>query len=149
MKLFATALCFLFTAIAASSQTTPEDSVKNALGKYFTSIRNSDGMAFRQSFADSSVYININRDKTGEPVMRAASIMEVALLITSVPKGSADPKISFDMVKVNGSLASAWVPFKFYSGNQQLYCAVASIQLIRIKGVWKILYYIDRKVRCE
>lgn len=149
MKLFATALCFFCTAITASSQTTPEDSVKIAIGKYFNSIRESDGMAFRRSFADSSTYININRDRAGEPVLRAAAIMEVALLIGSVPRGSADPKISFDIVKVNGSLASAWVPFKFFAGSQQLYCAVASFQMIRIKGVWKILYYIDRKVTCQ
>ncbi|MDB5211354.1 MAG: nuclear transport factor 2 family protein [Sediminibacterium sp.] len=149
MKLFATALCFFLTVTAALSQTTPEDSIKIAIGKFFTSIRNSDGMSFRQSFADSSTYINVNRDKFGEPVPRAAGIMDVALLISSVPRGSVDPRISFDMVKVNGSLASAWVPYKFYAGGQQLYCAVASIQMIRIKGNWKILYYIDRKVNCQ
>ncbi|MEO8174971.1 MAG: hypothetical protein ABI581_17885 [Sediminibacterium sp.] len=149
MKLFAAVFCLLFTAIGASSQTTPEDSVKTAIGKYFTSIRNSDGIAFRQSFADSSTYININRDASGEPVVRAAPIVDMALLISSMAKGMADPRISFDMVKVNGSLASAWVPFKFYVNEQQLYCSIASFQMIRKKGVWKILYYIDRQVKCE
>ncbi|MES2329555.1 MAG: nuclear transport factor 2 family protein [Bacteroidota bacterium] len=149
MKLFATALCFFLTVTAASSQTTPEDSVKIAIGKYFTSMNNGDGMAFRQSFADSATYININKDINGEPVLRAAAVMELALRIASIPKGTTDHRISFDMVKVNGPLASAWVPYKFYTGGQQFYCAIASFEMVRIKKAWKILYYIDRKVNCQ
>ncbi|MES2371518.1 MAG: hypothetical protein V4557_02995 [Bacteroidota bacterium] len=147
MKLFATALCFFLTVLAASSQTTPEDSVKLAIGKFFTSIRNSDGIGFRQAFMDTATYINMNVGQSGEPVMRATSIMELALLFSSAR--GYDPRIGFDMVKVSGFLASAWVPFKLYVNGQQTYCAVASIQMIRVKGVWKIQYYIDRKVSCQ
>lgn len=149
MKLFATALCFLLTIIAASSQTTPEDSVKMAIGKFFATIRNSDGMAYKEAFTDSAAYQHINWDKSGEPVIKASYVIQMALLISSVPKGAADPRISFDMVKVNGFFASAWVPFKFYLNGQQLYCSVASFQMMRIKGVWKIQYYIDRQVKCQ
>jgi hypothetical protein len=149
MKLFATALCFLLMVTAASSQTTPEDSVKIAIGKFFTAIRNSDGMAYKQAFMDSAAYQHVNWDRSGEPVIKATYVMQMALLITSVPKGAADPRISFDMVKVNGFLASAWVPFKFFLNGQQLYCSVASFQMIRVKGEWKIQYYIDRQVSCQ
>lgn len=147
MKLFATVLCFFLTVIAASSQTTPEDSVKTAIGKFFTAIRNSDGLAFRQAFMDTATYINMNRGRSGDPVVRASSITELALLISSAR--GYDPRISFDMVKVSGFLASAWVAFKFYDNGKQAYCAVASLQMIRIKGSWKIQYYIDRKVNCQ
>jgi hypothetical protein len=149
MKLFATALCILLTATAASSQTTPEDSVKIAIGKFFTAIRNSDGMAYRQAFMDSAAYQHINWDRSGEPVIKASNVMQMALLISSVPKGTADPRIGFDMVKVNGFFASAWVPFKFYVNGQQLYCSVASFQMMRVKGEWKIQYYVDRQIPCK
>jgi hypothetical protein len=149
MKLFATALCFLTMTIAASSQTTAEDSVKIAIGRFFTAIRNSDGMAYKQAFTDSAAYQHINWDKSGEPVIKASYLMQMALLISSVPRGAADPRISFDMVKVNGFFASAWVPFKFYLNGQQLYCSVASFQMLRVQGVWKIQYYIDRQVACQ
>jgi hypothetical protein len=147
MKLFAAVLCFLLMTRTASSQNTPEDSVKIAIGKFFTAIRNSDGIGLKQAFMDTTTYINMNRNKDGEPVVRASSVVELGLVISSAR--GYDPRISFDMVKVNGFLASAWVPFKFFVSGKQAYCAIASIQMVRVKGVWKIQYYIDKKVSCQ
>jgi hypothetical protein len=75
-------------------------------------------MAFKQAFSWTATYINMNIAKSGEPVVKASSIMELAPAHFQCARGY-DPRISFDMVKVSGFLASAWVPFKFFASGQQ------------------------------
>ncbi|MEO7532153.1 MAG: hypothetical protein ABIS69_12100, partial [Sediminibacterium sp.] len=99
-KTVALAICFVLMATAGISQNTAEDSVKISIGKFFTAMRNSDGLSLRLIFTDSATYQNINKDKYGEPVVRATSIVDLAQLIARMPRGSADTRVSFDMVKV-------------------------------------------------
>ncbi len=144
-KMFALAVCFLLVAGSAISQNTAVDSVKIAIGKLFSAIHNSDAFALRQAFTDSATYQTVNRDKNGDGVVKATSVIEWAFLITRMPRGTADPRINFDMVKTDGPLATAWVPYKMYFDNRLLYCGINSIQLVRVNGIWKIQYLIDKK----
>jgi hypothetical protein len=150
-RMFALVAGFLLIATAGLSQNTTVDSVKLTVSRFYGAIQNSDGYLIRQLFTDSATLQTINRDKNGEAVVKATAPLEFALLITRIPKGLADQRISFDMVKVDGPLAVAWVPYKFYSNGQLSHCGVSSIQLIRIRGVWRIQYLIDtqRRSNCE
>ena len=62
-----------------------------------------------------------------------------------------DERISFETVKVDGDLAIAWTPYKFYLGDQFSHCGVNSFQLVKLEGVWRIQYLIDTRRRqgCE
>jgi hypothetical protein len=62
-----------------------------------------------------------------------------------------DERISFDLVKIDGELASVWTPYKFYAGEKFSHCGVDSYQLVKLNGEWKIQYLIDtrRKQGCE
>ena len=50
-------------------------------------------------------------------------------------------------VKVDGNLASVWVPYAFYRGEQLSHCGVDAFQLVRLDGEWKILHVIDTRRR--
>ncbi|HNA01067.1 MAG TPA: hypothetical protein PLN49_09415, partial [Ferruginibacter sp.] len=68
-----------------------------------------------------------------------------------LPKDAADERITFDVVRVDGALAIAWTPYKFYFNGKFSHCGVNSFQLVRFNGEWKIQYLIDtrRKAGCE
>ncbi len=143
-------LMMMGTVKYAASQTAV-DSVKLTIGNLFSAMRDTNAKGVMNCFTDSAVMQTIVRDAKGEILVKNEKLAEFAMIVGSMPKGAADERISFDMVKVDGALASAWTPYKFYYNGQFSHCGVNSFQLVRINGSWKIQYIIDtrRKQGCD
>ncbi|SMG24231.1 Putative lumazine-binding [Marivirga sericea] len=45
----------------------------------------------------------------------------------------------------DGSVATAWMEYKFYLGNELSHCGINSFQFIKIDENWKIIYIIDSR----
>ena len=143
-------IVFFFSVGKAISQTT-EDSVKLVIGNLFTAMRNSDSGALVNCFSDSAIMQTIAKDKSGATIIKSEQVIDFVLAIKFATKGSLDEQISFDVVKIDGPLAIAWTPYKFYFGGKFHHCGVNSFQLVRMKAGWKIQYIIDtrRTQGCE
>ena len=137
-------------SVNAHSQTSV-DSVKTTIDKMFLAMKNSDGRSLKDCFTDSAILQTIARDKTGTTVVKNEKLNDFISLIASMPKQTADERISYDVIKTDGALAIAWTPYKFYLSGQFSHCGVNSFQLVRLNGIWKIQYLIDtrRKQACE
>lgn len=145
----------LFTA---SAQTVPAevpaatvDSVKAAVNRLFTAMKNADGAELKASFADSAILQTILTDKEGKTTgAQTYPVNDFANTINHLPNGAADERVSFDVVRIDGSLAIVWAPYKFYYNGKLTHCGIDSFQLLRVNGVWKIQYIIDtRRKECE
>ena len=134
--------CCLFSVNAQTS----EDSVKAVINKMFLAMKSSDAKSLAECFADSAILQTITR--TGK--IRSEGVNGFISQIGSLPKDSADERITFDVVKVDNGLAIAWTPYQFYYAGKFSHCGVNSFQLVRFSGVWKIQYLIDtrRKENC-
>lgn len=141
---------FVLSARFAFSQT-QEDSVKMTVNKMFEGMKNADAGLLRSVFADSAILQTIARTKEGKTVVRTENLTEFIDFVGKQNKGDADERISFETVKIDGALAIAWTPYKFYYKGQFSHCGVNSFQLIKINGDWKIQYIIDTRRRqgCE
>lgn len=144
--------CFaiLLTAICIGTITqaqTAEDSVKAAVNKLFTAMKNSDAEMIKASFTDSAVLQTIARTKDDRTFVRNESVANFAASISKIPANAADERISFETIKIDGPLAIAWTPYSFYYEGKFSHCGVNSFQLVRINGVWKIQYLIDTRRR--
>lgn len=141
----------IFTYTFTVAQSSPEDSVKAAVNKLFEGMKNADAGLIRQSFADSAILQTIGRNKEGQTIIRTDAVSGFAEQISKLPKGAADERITFEVVRVDGALATVWTPYKFYYNGQFSHCGVNSFQLVRVNGTWKIQYLIDtrRKQGCE
>ncbi len=150
MKTILQVIAFIAIGYVSHSQTT-EDSVKAAVKLLFDGMINSDAAKIKSAFADSAILQTIGRVKGGGDALKNESIQEFVTAISSMPKGAADERITFETIKIDGPLASVWTPYKFYYKGQFSHCGVDSYQLVRINGVWKIQYLIDtrRKQPCE
>jgi hypothetical protein len=129
---------------------TAEDSVKTVINNMFTGMKTADTILLRNCFADSMILQTISRNKEGRLIVRNEDPAEFISFIGKETAGNADERIVFDVVKVDGPLAIAWTPYKFYYKGQFSHCGVNSFQLIRFDGIWKIQYIIDtrRKQGC-
>ena len=129
---------------------TAEDSVKAVISKLFDAMRNADSKSLMECFADSAILQSVS-EKDAQVKIATDPVKEFADFVGTTTKGDADEQISFDVVKIDGALAMAWTPYKFYYKGNFSHCGVDSYQLVRISGAWKIQYLIDtrRKTGCE
>ena len=143
----------LLTMVASTSinAQSSEDSVKAVINNMFSGMKNADPALLKSAFADSIVLQTIARNKEGNIVIRNETAADFVDFISKEQPGNADERITYDVVKVDGPLAIAWTPYKFYYKGQFSHCGVNSFQLVRFNGVWKIQYIIDtrRKQGCE
>lgn len=139
---------FLLSAVSATvaftaSAQTAEDSVKATVNSLFAAMRNADAAALKHCFTDSALLQTITR----AGAVRSETVVGFAKQIASLPQDSADERIRFDAVKIDGDLASVWTPYQFYYAGRFSHCGVNSFQLVRTAGVWRIQYLIDTRRR--
>lgn len=146
MKYTALALIAIFFSLFVSAQTA-EDSVKTTINTLFTAMKTADASLFKSIFSDSAVLQTISRSKEGKTVVRTENISEFANFVGQLKKDSADERISFETIKIDGPLAIAWTPYNFYFNGKFSHCGVNSFQLVRFDGAWKIQYLIDTRRR--
>lgn len=114
-------------------------------------MKSGDRVMLLDCFADSATLQTVARNKEGKIFVRNENIADFVKQISTLPKGAADERIIFDIVKVDADLASVWTPYKFYFKGKFSHCGVNSFQLVTIDGKWKIQYIIDsrRKDNCQ
>lgn len=140
-------LLTLFGFVLYGHSQTAEDSVRATINKLFTAMKEADPAGLKTVFADSAIMQTIGRSKDGNIEVRNESVQGFIDFIKSGKPGTADERISFGLIKIEGPLAIAWTPYRFYYNGQFSHCGVNSFQLVRLKGEWKVQYAIDTRRR--
>lgn len=143
-------LTFGFFTGRADAQSA-EDSIKATINTLFAAMKNGNGVAFKNVFSNSAILQTISRNKEGKLLVRTDNVGEVASFVGKLKKDSADERISFETIKIDGPLAVVWTPYNFFYNGSFSHCGINSFQLVRFEGVWKIQYLIDtrRKAGCQ
>ena len=143
-----TATIFISTITKAQSA---EDSVKAVVNQLFTAMKGANAAMLKEAFADSAVLQTIRRKQDGTFFVQDEKVSDFVEQIGKAKKDSLDERITFETVKIDGPLAIAWTPYKFYYAGNFSHCGVNSFQLVRINGRWKIQLLIDTRRRqgCE
>ncbi len=144
MLRFPIILTFVLASTIVKAQSA-EDSIKAVINDMFTGMRNGDAGLFLSAFSDSAVMQAISRNKEKKTVVVNQSLAEFAAFVGNLKKDSADERISFETIKIDGPMATAWTPYQFYYNGKFSHCGVNSFQLIRFEGIWKIQYLIDTR----
>ncbi len=140
--LLLTAVCFLASARSQSSA----DSVKAVISQLFAGMKQSDTALIRAAFSDSASLQTV-AVKQGKVRVESDRVEDFLNAVSRMAAGDADERIEFEMIKLDGSLASVWTPYKFYYKGKFSHCGVNSFQLVRLNGQWKIQYLIDTRRR--
>ena len=149
MKCVLITLTFLIFSFLVNAQTA-EDSVKAVINSLFTGMKNGDAVLFKKAFSDSAVLQTITRNKEGKIIVVSDKVDDFATFVSGLKKDSADERIQFETIKIDGPLAIVWTPYNFFYNGKFSHCGVNSFQLVRFDGIWKIQYLIDtrRKQGC-
>ena len=139
-----TATIFISTITKAQSA---EDSVKAVVNQLFAAMKGANAAMLKEAFADSAVLQTIRRKQDGTFFVQDEKVSDFVEQIGKAKKDSLDERITFETVKIDGPLAIAWTPYKFYYAGNFSHCGVNSFQLVRINGRWKIQFLIDTRRR--
>lgn len=140
----------LLTISTFAQAQTAEDSVKSVINEMFAAMKRADAAGLKAVFSETAVLQTIAR-RDGKTVVMNESVNDFADQIGKIKKDSADERIRFETIKIDGPLAFAWTPYNFFFNGSFSHCGVNSFQLVRIEGIWKIQYIIDtrRRAGCQ
>ncbi|MBP7345905.1 MAG: hypothetical protein KA952_05150, partial [Sediminibacterium sp.] len=101
---------FLFACLLNTHAQSAEDSVKATVRKMFFAMMEADGAMLQDCFTENAIMQTITTNKEGKLVVRTDSVAAFVRQVSNLPKGLADERIVFDVVKVDGPLATVWTP---------------------------------------
>lgn len=85
-------------------------------------------------------------EKEGEVLLRSSSAASFAEAVGGAER-TWDERISGLEVRVDGRLATAWMDYVFYLGDELSHCGVNAMQLYRSDDGWKIFQIADTRRR--
>lgn len=130
---------------------TPEQEVEAVIRSLFDGMRQKNAEQVAAAFAAEGLMQTVQQRPEGTTV-GGNSVADFVKRIANTPAGTVlDERILSYQIKVDGAMASAWTPYKFYVNETFSHCGVNSFQLVKLAGGWKIVYIIDtrRKEPCE
>src|SRR5882757_7789628 len=129
MKYFLIVLTASLVAFSAKAQTA-EDSIKATVNTLFAGMKNADATLLKSAFADSAIMQTISRNKEGKVIVMNEKLDDFAGFVAKLKKDSADERITFETIKIDGPLALVWTPYNFYFNGSFSHCGVNSFHLV-------------------
>ncbi|MFC6860193.1 3-methyl-2-oxobutanoate hydroxymethyltransferase [Zunongwangia atlantica] len=142
-------LLFSISTLHAQSEA---ENVKNTIDSFFESFHAQDSLAMKEFVSTNVIIQSIGEDQQGETLVHKTSFSKFLKGIVSIPKDASFKEELLDyQISIDGNMANAWTPYKFYFKDNFSHCGVNSFQLVKIDGKWQIIYIIDtrRKEGCN
>ena len=152
MKQTFIASVFLLFCVFASAQQSDEEQVKQVVIDFFEAFHKQDTATLRTMAIAEAKMESIGKNQEGQTMLRKGSYDEFLGRIAAIaPDMEYKEELTDYIVKVDGPMANAWTPYKFWMNGELSHCGVNSFQMIKQNGAWKIFYVVDtrRRENCE
>lgn len=136
-----------FISLSAFSQEHQSDSVAIAdiVQNVFDGMRESDTSKMAPYMHGNVKMQSLSVDESGNKV---SQLNGASGWLNAVAQNQGDiwnEQIDNLSIQSDGAVATAWMDYKFYLGDQLSHCGINSFQFIKIDGKWKIIYIIDSR----
>ncbi|THD67708.1 nuclear transport factor 2 family protein [Robertkochia marina] len=134
------------------AQSTEEEAVKQVVVDFFEAFHKQDTAALRAMALPDSHMESIGKDEEGKIMLRKSTYDEFLGRIAGIsPDMEFKEELTDYIVKVDGAMANAWTPYKFWINGELSHCGVNSFQMIKQDDTWRIFYIVDTRRRegCE
>lgn len=148
-----TAILFL-SALApplkAQTPSTDEAEVLAVVQALFDGMRAADSAAVRSTLHPEARLVGVAEGEGG-PALRAESMDGFVSAVGTPHEETWDERTWDPEVRIDGRLATVWVPYAFYLGETFSHCGYDAFQLYESAEGWKIFQIADTRRRegCE
>lgn len=148
---FFLALLVSLTEIYAQGPNPMEEdklAVKEVIETFFDGFHKQDSTVMESLVSDDVVLQTTARNKAGKTLFKTEEFGKLISSITSIPDSIAfEEKLTSWSIKVDRTMANAWVGYEFWLNGEFSHCGINSFQLVNFDGEWKIIYLIDTRGR--
>jgi len=147
-KVFCLVIYLLFTSSITLYSQTIEEEVMKPIHLLFEGMEKADTSILKNVFA-KNVIMKVVSDKGVKNETVEGFIKQIANKEPNTPNWIE--KLYNTEIRVDGNLAHVWTDYSFYIGNKLSHCGVDSFALIKLNGIWKIVYIMDtrRRTNCK
>jgi hypothetical protein len=123
-----------------------EISVKKLVQTLFVAMKKAYASMLANTFSDSAILQTIINDKNDIVKVRNEHLKDFIDFVSKEGKRTADERISFETIKIDGPLAFVWTPYKSFIKEN-----LVIVVLIHFNWTMEIQYLSDtrRKAGCE
>ncbi|HSJ69667.1 MAG TPA: nuclear transport factor 2 family protein [Anditalea sp.] len=142
---------FCFSLNVVAQQHNEEKAIEEVISTLFKGMKDKNQQLIEMSFHRDAIMHTVSQSDEGTK-LGSNSVKDFINRIAVTPAETVlDERILSYNIQVDGDMASAWTPYRFYVNDGFSHCGVNSFQLIKINGKWQITYVIDtrRKVDCD
>lgn len=145
MKLIFTILTLLLTNMNHLHAQSEEERVKLPVMQLFNGMRQSDTAMIRSAFHKNASLHSVIKNKKGETVFTSETLDNFIEIIGKPHTEIYDERIEFETIKIDGNMAIAWTPYKFFVGEKFSHCGVNVFLLVKEGAGWKIQTITDTR----
>ncbi|MBO3117470.1 nuclear transport factor 2 family protein [Winogradskyella sp. DF17] len=141
-----------FYSVVISAQNSESNEVKQVILNFFEAFHQQDSTELKKMVTKDIVMQSIGKDQAGKTILNITDFNKFVSSIASIPKeNSFEEKLLDFSIQIDGDMANAWTPYEFWYNGSFSHCGVNSFQLMRLNGIWKIIYLVDtrRKTDCK
>lgn len=128
-----------------------EQAIQQVIANIFEGMKSKDLSLIEPSFLSTAQMQTVNASSDGATV-GSSTVQDFFNRIATTPAETVlDEQILDYQIKIDGQMAAAWTPYRFYVNGAFSHCGVNSFQLVKTAEGWKITYIIDtrRKEGCD
>lgn len=142
-------LCIMGATQSISQEVPDEAAVKSLLASFFSAMKSKDVDVLKRSFHGDAVMHTTLADG-GVGKLGNTAVADFLTRVSSSPAVLDEQLLGID-VQVDGNMAHAWTPYRFYVDGTFSHCGTNSFQLIKTGEGWQIVHIIDtrRKEGCD
>lgn len=131
------------------SASSAEQAVRATLNALFDGMRAGESAAVRGVFADGAQVRAV--EQTGDTTKVQGQSADAFARAVGQPHDAIwDERVWDVKIRVDGPMATAWMSYAFYLGEEFSHCGVNSMQLVHREGGWKIVHIIyTRRQDCD
>jgi hypothetical protein len=138
----------------APSSDAQKAQVRATIDRLFDAMRQGDSTGVRAVFAEGATLHTVGGTENAsgespETLVRSTPVPGFAEAVGQPREEAWDERIWDVVIRIDGDLAAAWVPYAFYLGPALQHCGVNAMQLVRHPEGWKILHLTDTRTPAE
>jgi hypothetical protein len=142
---------FLLVLLATPVFAQGEKEVEKVIASLFEGMKTKNLELLQAAFHPEASMQTVIAGEEGAK-LGSNSVQDFVNRIANTPTTTQlDERILEYQIKIDGDMAAAWTPYRFYVNDNFSHCGVNSFQLIKTAQGWKITYIIDtrRKQGCD
>jgi ketosteroid isomerase-like protein len=125
--------------------------VKQPIEQLFNGMRAADSTAIRTAFMPNATLYTTLQGRDGNPMLQQGSLDDFVKSIGRMPAGMLDEQLQGYDIRIDGMMATAWTPYRFYVNKELSHCGTNAFQLFKSAEGWKIAQVMDTRYKegCE